>query len=306
MNQAPITQTELYGLKNEFNELVNLYLKKKLPNKILLSGQKGIGKCTLAYHLINYVLSKDEIYPYNFDKLCINHKNHNFKLIQNGTNPNFFLLDINLEKKNIDITQIRNLINELNKSSFNNKPRFVLIDNIEFLNINSINALLKILEEPNHNIFFILINNDKKIIPTLLSRCLNFRISLNEEKKKDVCKKLFKEDIANLINNDLINYYYSPGEIFQLFKFSYDKEINLKTTNLKDFLLLIINKSFYKESIIVKNLVYNMFEFFLIKNVSLIYSDLYRYFLKRINETKKFNLDEESLFLEIKTKLLNE
>ena len=109
-----------------------------------------------------------------------------------------------------------------------------------------------------------------------------------------------------MINNDLINYYYSPGEIFQLLKFSYDKEINLKTTNLKDFLLLIINKSFYKESIIIKNLVYNMFEFFLIKNVSLIYSDLYRYFLKRINETKKFNLDEESLFLEIKTKLLNE
>ena len=79
----------------------------------------------------------------------------------------------------------------------------------------------------------------------------------------------------------------------------------MKTTNLKDFLLLIINKSFYKESITVKNLVYNMFEFFLIKNVSLIYSDLYRYFLKRINETKKFNLDEESFFLEIKTKLLN-
>ena len=70
MNQTPSTQTELYGLKNEFNELVNLYLKNKLPNKILLSGQKGIGKCTLAYHLINYVLSKDEICPYNFDNLC--------------------------------------------------------------------------------------------------------------------------------------------------------------------------------------------------------------------------------------------
>ena len=136
MNQTSITQTELYGLKKEFNELVNLYIKKKLPNKILLSGQKGIGKCTLAYHLINYVLSKDEVYPYNFDKLCIDHKNHNFRLIQNGTNPNFFLLDINLEKKNFDITQIRNLLNELNKSSFNDKPRFVLIDNIEFLNIN--------------------------------------------------------------------------------------------------------------------------------------------------------------------------
>ena len=44
-------------------------------------------------------------------------------------------------KKKIDIDQIRNLINNLNKSSLNSKPRFVLIDNIEYLNLNSINAL---------------------------------------------------------------------------------------------------------------------------------------------------------------------
>ncbi len=35
------------------------------------------------------------------------------------------------EKKNIDIAQIRNMITNLNKSSFNSKPRFILIDNIE-------------------------------------------------------------------------------------------------------------------------------------------------------------------------------
>ena len=85
-------------------------------------------------------------------------------------------------KKNIDINQIRDLIVKLNKSSFNNKPRFVLIDNIEYLNINSINALLKILEEPNDNIIFILINNNKKVLPTLLSRCINFKISLEKIK----------------------------------------------------------------------------------------------------------------------------
>ena len=56
------------------------------------------------------------------------------------------------DKKFIDINQIRSLNINLNKSSFNNKPRFVLIDNIEFLNKNSINALLKILEEPNENV----------------------------------------------------------------------------------------------------------------------------------------------------------
>ena len=53
----------------------------------------------------------------------------------------------------------------------------MLIDNIETLNINSINALLKILEEPNENINFILISNNKKFY--LLSPqdvlILNFR-----------------------------------------------------------------------------------------------------------------------------------
>ena len=48
-----------------------------------------------------------------------------------------------MKKKNIDINQIRELISNLNKSSFNDKPRFVLIDNIEFLNINSLKCSSK-------------------------------------------------------------------------------------------------------------------------------------------------------------------
>ena len=83
-----------------------------------------------------------------------------------------------LKKKNIDINQIRNLINIMQKSTFNNKPRFILIDNIDLLNLNSINSLLKFLEEPNENIYFILIHNNTKILPTLKSRCINFKFFL--------------------------------------------------------------------------------------------------------------------------------
>ena len=85
-------------------------------------------------------------------------------------------------KKSVDINQIRILINNLNKSSLNSKPRFVLIDNIEFLNVSSVNALLKIIEEPNNNVFFILIGNNKRVLPTLKSRCLLFRLSLSFKK----------------------------------------------------------------------------------------------------------------------------
>ena len=127
----PINQTKLYGLEKFINELIQLENSKNLPNKILLSGQKGLGKSTLAYHFINYVLSKEEEYPYDINNFEINNQNQSFKTILNKSNINFTLIDISHEKKFIDINQIRNLIINLKKSSFNNKPRFILIDNIE-------------------------------------------------------------------------------------------------------------------------------------------------------------------------------
>ena len=56
----PFNQIQLFGLDKYFNEMINLFNNNKLPNKILFSGQKGIGKSTLAYHFVNYVLSKNE------------------------------------------------------------------------------------------------------------------------------------------------------------------------------------------------------------------------------------------------------
>ena len=305
MNLCSKSQTKLYGLDEELNELINLYNNSKLPNKILLSGEKGIGKCTLAYHLINYILSNNEENPYNSNDLQINTDNHSFKLIQNNSNPNFNLIDVNSEKKSIEINQIRSLINNLNKSSFNSKPRFILIDNIEFLNVNSINALLKILEEPNENTYFILINNNKKILSTLLSRCLNFKISLSNEKVSLVNKLLFGDDIKNLINSDILDYYHTPGKIYDILEFSKEKEIDLRDVNLKEFLSLIINGSYYKNDNRIKVILYNYLELFLLKNISITYFEIFSYFLKKINNVKKFNLNEESLFLEIDSKLLN-
>src|SRR5210317_508920 len=178
----PINQTKLYGLEKYFTELVNFYKNGNYPNKILFSGQKGIGKATLAFHFINYVLT-------------INNESTEFKKINNKTKTNLITIDVNEYKKSIDINQIRELIINLNKSSFNKKPRFVLIDNIELLNINSINALLKILEEPNENINFILIHNNRKILSTLLSRCINFKISLSNNDYLKISNQLLNDDL---------------------------------------------------------------------------------------------------------------
>ena len=124
----PSSQTRLFGLNKIMTKLVNLENKKNLPNKILLSGQKGLGKSTLAYHFINYALSKDEEYKYDLSNFVINAENRSFKTVLNNSNTNFKLIDSNFDKKNIDINQIRELIRSLNKSTFNEKPRFILIE----------------------------------------------------------------------------------------------------------------------------------------------------------------------------------
>ena len=306
MNLKPASQLTLYGLNDDFNELASLYKKKKLPNKILLSGNKGIGKCTLAYHLINFILSNDEDFPYDEKNFTINENNKSFKLTINNVNPNLNLIDVASDKKFIDISQIRNLILNLSKSSLNIKPRFVLIDNIEYLNKNSINSLLKFLEEPNDNIYFLLIHNNKRILSTLKSRCLNFKIHLTNSQSAEVLNCILKKKILNNINNELIDYYFTPGKILELINFSNKYEIKLENLTLKNFLRILIEKNYYKKNNFGKTLLFDLIESFLQKKEFHIQSNLFEYFITKINDVKKFNLDDEIIINEFHEKVLNE
>ncbi len=301
----PENQLNLFGLNKVFCELIKLHKNKNLPNKILLSGLKGVGKCTMAYHLVNLILSQNEEYSYDQKNFKINPENKSFKLIQNKTSPNFILIDVQTDKKNIDVSQIRNMIFNLQKLSFNDKPRFILIDNIEFLNLNSINALLKILEEPNTNCYFILINNNKKVLPTIKSRCLNFRVSLSNKDTIEISKKLINKNIFDLINPELLDYYITPGRVCNLIKFSEENEIDLSEIRLNDLIDYIITKNIYKREKLFENLIFDFIEFYLVKNISEKYSKFYTYFSKKIYNAKKYNLDKESLFIEFKLKILN-
>ena len=305
MYLQPSNQKKLYGLNNELIELINLYKNNKLPNKILLSGQKGVGKSTLAYHLINFILSQNEDFSYDLNNFSINPENKTFKLIQNKSNPNFILIDVVKDKQNIDISQIRNLKKDLEKTSFNNKPKFVLIDNIEFLNINSINSLLKILEEPPINTYFLLINSEKKILPTLRSRCLNFRLFLSNQKSINIINQILGSDINDVINLDLLNYYNTPGKIYNLLNLANENNIDLSTVNLDKFLSLLIDETNYKKINSLKLLIYEFIEIYLIKRINPKNYLFVNNFFKKIKDTRKFNLDDETLFIEFKTKVLN-
>jgi DNA polymerase-3 subunit delta' len=308
MNLKPVNQLSLYGHHVELLNFIELYKSQKLPNKILLSGEKGIGKSTLAYHIINHILSIDEDNSYDLKNYKINPDNKSFKLILNKSNPNFISIDIDDDKKSIDINQIRSLILTLNKSSFNKKPRLVLIDNIELLNINSVNALLKVLEEPNDNIFFILINSNKKILPTLKSRCLNYNITLTSSQSLDITNKILDQNCMNLIHEQLINHYSTPGLLLGLLNFATKNNLDLKQINLKELIKKIIMEKKYKKDQFIKSQLYSLIEIYFRNNVSVKNIKLLKiqnYFLKKINNTKIFNLDDESILMEFEDRVLN-
>ena len=105
-----------------------------------------------------------------------------------------------------------------------------------------------------------------------------------------------------------MNYYLSPGNIYNFFVFSQNNEFDLINFDLKNFLKTLINDKYYKKDTFIKYIIYDLIEFYFNKissSFSKKISDNYSYFLKRINDTKKFNLDEESLFIEFENKILN-
>ena len=82
----------LIGHNHLFQNLIELYNKGKLPNRILLSGEKGIGKFIFSNHFINYILSQDEENKYDLKNFVVNKNNKSFILFNNNIHPNILLI----------------------------------------------------------------------------------------------------------------------------------------------------------------------------------------------------------------------
>ena len=306
-----LSNYKLYGYDNLFLEFDNLLNNNLLPNKILLSGANGIGKYTFAVHFINYVLSKNEDDSYSFKSKQININNKSFKLMNNSTHPNFSLINLKINKKNIEIEQIRNIINYSQKSSFNQNKRFILIDNIELLTKSASNSLLKLLEEPPENLYFILIHdNSYRILETIKSRSINFKINFTNKSIIQITKKIIGEEDFSIINHTYLKMYNSIGDLVFLNNFAKKYEINIKSYTIKELLNYIISKKLYKKDSELNIFIYRLIQFLLFETFYLskdnkIY-DLYKYFILKMKNTIKYNLDIESLFFEFKNTLINE
>ena len=177
---------ELFGFKREFNFLKSLIDKTRLPKSLLISGEKGVGKLTLINHFLCSYLDKQN-YDLKNNKVVKDTIHNQF---MNNLHPSvIFLKGSDFSKVKID--NIRDLKVKILKTSLNNEKRFIILDSVDIFNINSLNALLKIIEEPSENNFFILTNNNSKKIPeTVKSRCIELKIIMKSEDKKFVAQKL--------------------------------------------------------------------------------------------------------------------
>ena len=231
----PLNSIRLICMDNHFDEMIKLYNINKFPKVFLLNGKKGIGKFTLVLHFLNYIFSKNEETSYNVIDKKINIKSIFYNQLLNQTNQDILFLRAE-ENKNIKIEDIRKLKSVLTRSSLSDNPRFIIIDEVEFFNENSANALLKTLEEPTINNFFILINNQQaELIKTISSRCHINNIFLNNDELSKINNYLLEENnIENIID---INQELPPG-LFLRFNEIYSN-LNI---DKKDNILLKINK----------------------------------------------------------------
>ena len=302
---------ELLNFRPELDFLIRLYLKNKLPQTILFTGEKGIGKLNFSYHLINFILSQDEEDGYDLKSYKIIEKNKTFNLLSKNIHPNFYIISPNENKKNIDINQIKRMQNHLNMSSFNKLPKIILLNQCEYLNLSSANSLLKSLEEKFENVFFILIQDEKKhLLSTIKSRCIQFKFVLKNNEKVHRINEIMDYQYDKL-SPDFKNKYLNPVFYKDLLDYCEKNNLEPGKINLNSLLLNIFSNKNLRKDDFIHNYFLMLIQLFIHKQIKndtndQKYYSLLNYFTQRFDDVNKYNLDFESYVLEFKYLVYNE
>ena len=211
--------------------------------------------------------------------------------------------------KNVTIDDIRKLKQKLLITPILNKKRFIILDDVETFNLNCLNALLKILEEPGKNNHFILIDNKSKpLINTIKSRCIKIKFVLDELSRVKIINNLINFFNHKLVLNiDLIKA--SPGN-FLKFNFIFDNNLDINenfSTNIKSILNIYKkDKNFFIKDLLIFYVNYwfqNNYTKTLKSNNILV--DKRIFLLKQINDFFIYNLNQQTLLNSIESNLNN-
>ena len=296
----------LYGLEKDFKFLSKLYLTNKLPKVLMLSGLKGCGKSTLINHFLFSIFDEAN---YNKDDFKILDSSILLKQSKNNIFQNIIYLQ-GSDFKSIKVEDIRNLKSKILQSSITNRERFIILDDVELFNANSLNALLKIIEEPSKKNYFILINNQSKpLIDTIKSRCLEMKIILDENKRIEIISQLVNFYNLKIILNPNQSRL-TPGNFLKFNYIFHENKISLNNDFSANLSLLLNLYKKNKDTVFINLIFYLAYFFFkelkdknIIKN-NKFYEDK-AYVFDNLNKFFTFNLNQNSLINAINSKLNN-
>ena len=300
----PKKSLKLFGLSDEFNLLKDLYIKKKFPKVLMLSGIKGSGKSTLINHLMYYIFDNANYEENNFE---LRNQSHFHGQLLNNIFSNIIYLN-GSDYKNTKIEDIRTLKKKIYQTSILDKPRFAIFDDVELFNNSILNALLKIIEEPSKNNYFILINNKSRpLLDTIKSRCLNINIILNELKRKIILDSLIKKFNVDLVI-DPIKSQLTPGNFIKFNYFFEENKISINDDYLKNLgnLLNLYKKD--KQTIFIDLILFLTNSYFDSLNNKKLFTnekivEYKRFVFENINKFFLYNLNQNALLNTINIKI---
>jgi len=208
MNDVMISPHLYPWLNTPFMELT----RQSVPHSLLLFGEKDLGKLQFGLELARFLLCEaPDAKPCGQCEAC--------HWVAHGNHPDFFVIvpqnikhllpfetedpvegdDEKKLSKFIRIEQIRQVISRNELGSYRGGKRVVLIYPIEAMQQEAANCLLKTLEEPSENLYFILITHKlESILPTIRSRCSLFAIGKPE---KELAKTWLKTQLPKTVDD---------------------------------------------------------------------------------------------------------
>ena len=203
------------------------FIEKQLQSEKILHSYMFYGENIEEYNeqillfLYSTIIKKDIFKEYNITKKSdyniIREKENLYHQILSGVVEEFKILD----GKEMKVQDIRNAFSSVYEKPLIIEKRIYIINNFEYLNNSSQNALLKILEEPPFYVTIILISKTLNgILDTIKSRCQKTYLAEKIENRKigkdnilsEVMDDKIKDDILNILENSNImkkSQYYS-------------------------------------------------------------------------------------------------
>ena len=275
----------LFFLTKHLDNFGKLIKSENFPKTSMFTGNKGQGKYTLISHLLFSI--RDDMYDNKNYQINKNSKFYNS--FYSGINTNFISIDSSL----IKIDDIRELkINILSKK-INNEKRFIVFDDIDLINLNCANALLKIIEEPLNNDYFFLINNKtQNIIETIKSRCVEFKMDMDfEESNNNIQDFLNTFELKSIIKFDYN--LLTPGLFLRFNQIMHEYNLDLSDTIHENFQKILNNHKKNKLNINIDLMKYIINFYFEKENKSISKFQI----IKIIDDLFNYNLSQKT-FLE--------